>query len=107
MFAYVTMLWSLFLCRKWIFRQNRTLYVKDSVVIGNNVWIGRNVCIMPGVTIGESAVVGANAVVTCNVPPKTIFGGGQLKKYEKIEQNCVKESGSNFHLQRNAIYPSY
>lgn len=65
----------------------RALYVKGSVIIGNNVWVGRNVCIMPGVTIGDSAVIGANAVVTCNVPPRTIVGGVPARVIRKIESD--------------------
>ena len=53
----------------------RKLYSKGPVIIGNNVWTGRNVCIMPGITIGDGAIIGANAVVTKDVPANSIVGG--------------------------------
>lgn len=45
----------------------RELYGKGDVIIGNNIWTGGNVCIMPGVKIRNSAIIGANAVVTHDI----------------------------------------
>lgn len=53
----------------------RTLYSKGPVIIGNNVWIGHNVSIMPNVVIGDNCVIGANAVVTKNIPSNCIVAG--------------------------------
>ena len=53
----------------------RPLYSKGSVVIGNNVWLGNNVCVMPGVTIGDGAIIGANSVVTHDVPAYAVAAG--------------------------------
>lgn len=67
----------------------RKLYVKGPVVIGNNVWIGRNVCIMPGVSIGDGAIIGANSVVTEDIDASTVVGGVPAKVIRKI--NDVSE----------------
>lgn len=53
----------------------RPLYSKGPVIIGNHVWLGNNVCIMPGVTIGDGAIVGANSVVTHDVPAYAVVAG--------------------------------
>lgn len=46
----------------------RPLWSKGAVRIGNNVWIGEHVIILPGVSIGEGAVIGAGSVVTHDIP---------------------------------------
>lgn len=53
----------------------RPLYSKGPVVIGNNVWLGNNVCVMPGVTIGDGAIIGANSVVTHDIPAFAVAAG--------------------------------
>ena len=53
----------------------RKLYSKGEVNIGNNVWIGDGVCIMPGVTLGDGVIVGANSVVTKSFPNDAVIGG--------------------------------
>ena len=53
----------------------RPLYSKGPVVIGNNVWLGNNVCVMPGVNIGDGAIIGANSVVTHDVPAYAVAAG--------------------------------
>lgn len=55
--------------------EERPLYSKGPVVIGNYVWLGNNVCVMPGVTIGDGAIVGANSVVTHDVPAYAVAAG--------------------------------
>ncbi len=65
----------------------RSLYSKGPVHIGENVWIGRNVCIMPNVTIGNGAIIGANAVVTHNVPDNCVVGGIPAKIIKRISKN--------------------
>jgi acetyltransferase-like isoleucine patch superfamily enzyme len=62
----------------------RPLYSKGPVVIGNNVWLGNNVCIMPGVTIGDNVVIGANSVVTHNIPSYSIAAGVPAKIIKQL-----------------------
>lgn len=57
----------------------RELYIKGSVIIGNNVWIGDKACILSGVTIGDGAIIGCNAVVTHDVSPYSIVAGVPAK----------------------------
>ena len=47
----------------------RPLYSKGPVVIGNNVWL------VPGVTIGDGAIIGANSVVTHDIPAYAVAVG--------------------------------
>ena len=54
---------------------NRPLYSKGPIIIGDNVWIGERVAILAGVTIGNGAIIGANTVVTHNVPENAIAVG--------------------------------
>ena len=63
----------------------RQLYSKGAVKIGNNVWIGRNVCIMPNVQIGDGVIIGANAVVTHNIPNNCVVGGVPAKIIKMIK----------------------
>lgn len=58
---------------------NRKIYSKGPVVIGNNVWLGDNVSIMPGIEIGDGAIIGANSVVTKSIPPYCIAVGCPAK----------------------------
>lgn len=58
---------------------DRPLYVKGPVRIGDNVWIGEKAAIMSGVTIGDGAVIGANSVVTHDVPSYSIVAGCPAK----------------------------
>ena len=64
----------------------RTLYSKGAVSIGDNVWLGNNVCVMPGVTIGDGAIVGTGAVVTTDIPPFAVAVG--------IPARVIKQSPS-------------
>ena len=55
--------------------QDRPLYSKGGVVIGNNVWLCNNVCVLPGVTIGNGVIVAANSIVTHNIPNNCVAAG--------------------------------
>lgn len=65
---------------------NRPLYSKGPVVIGDNVWIGEKASIMPGVTIGQGAIIGANAVVTKDVPQYALVAGNPAKVIRIIKK---------------------
>lgn len=64
--------------------QERPLYSKGGITIGDNVWIGNNVCILPGVTIGDGVIIGANSVVTKDVPAYSIAAGAPAKIMRSI-----------------------
>jgi len=59
--------------------QQRRMYSKGPVIIGDNVWVGDKVSIMAGVRIGEGAVIAANAVVTKDVPDYSVVAGVPAK----------------------------
>lgn len=59
--------------------QDRKLYSKGRVVIGNNVWIGEGAVILPNVTIGDNTIVAAHAVVTKDIPSNTVVAGCPAK----------------------------
>ncbi len=63
----------------------RPLYSKREVHIGNNVWIGQNACILPGVTIGDGVIIAANSVVTHDIPAYSIAAGSPAKVIKHIE----------------------
>ena len=65
--------------------QNRPLFSKGKVVIGNNVWLCNNVCVLSNVTIGNGAIVAANSVVTHDIPDNCIAAGVPAKIIKKIE----------------------
>lgn len=54
---------------------DRKLFSKGPVIIGDKVWIGEHVTILPGVSIGEGCIIGAGAVVTRSLPPFSIAAG--------------------------------
>ncbi len=58
---------------------DRILFSKGPVIIGNNVWIGEKAAIMPGVVIGDNVIVGANSVVTKSIPANCIVVGCPAK----------------------------
>jgi acetyltransferase-like isoleucine patch superfamily enzyme len=47
---------------------DRLLYSKGPVIIGNNIWIGETSAILPGDTVGDGAIIGANSVATKDIP---------------------------------------
>lgn len=52
-------------------RINRSIFICDSIVIGDNVWIGANCTILKGVKIGNKSIIAAGSVVTKDVPENT------------------------------------
>ncbi len=68
-----------------IIPQQRKIYSKGKVVIGNNVWIGRNVSIMPNVKIGNNVIIGANSVVTHSFEDNVIIAGVPAKIIKRIQ----------------------
>lgn len=57
----------------------RNLFTKGPVTIGNNVHIGENVIILSGVTIGNNVTIGAGSVVTKSLPDYAIAAGNPCK----------------------------
>ena len=66
------------------------------IKIGNDVWIGYGVTILSGVTIVQGAIISAGSVVAKNIPPYSIFIGGQVKKYRFSQQIIQKLMGIDF-----------
>ena len=58
---------------------NRKLYSKGNIVIGNNVWIGDRAVILGGVTIGDNVIIAANTVVTKDIPSNAVVGGNPFR----------------------------
>ena len=58
---------------------DRPLYSKGAIFIGENVWIGEKAAILSGVHVGDGAVIGANSVVTHDVPAFSIVAGCPAK----------------------------
>ena len=54
---------------------DRPLYSKGPIIIGDCVWIGERAVILGGVKIGNGAIIGANSVVTHDVPENGIAVG--------------------------------
>lgn len=63
---------------------NRLVYSKGPVVIGDNVWLGNNVCVMPNVKIGDGAIIGANSVVTHDIPSYCVAVGSPARVVKTI-----------------------
>lgn len=66
-------------CTLEIAPNERDLYSKGPVRIGNNVWLGDNVVVLPNVTIGDSVVIGANSVVCKDIPSFSVAIGNPIK----------------------------
>lgn len=65
--------------------QDRPLYSKGKVIIGNNVWLCNNVCILSGVTVGSGVIVAANSVVTHDIPDNCVVAGMPAKIIKVIK----------------------
>ena len=65
--------------------QDRPLFSKGKVVIGNNVWLCNNVCVLSNVTIGNGVIVAANSVVTHDIPDNCIAAGVPAKIIKLID----------------------
>lgn len=59
--------------------EERPLFSKGRVLIGDNVWIGDKVTILPNVSIGDGVVIGANSVVTRDIPSFSVCVGNPAK----------------------------
>ncbi len=62
---------------------DRTEFVSDPIVIGNNVWIGEKATILKGVVIGDNTIVGAGAVVSKSMPADSIVAGNPARAIRK------------------------
>lgn len=58
---------------------DRLLYSKGPIIIGDNVHLGENVIILPNVIIGDNVVIGAGSVVTKNLPNNCIAVGNPAR----------------------------
>lgn len=63
---------------------DRVLYSKGPIHIGDNVHIGENVIILPNVTIGNNVIVGAGSIVTKNLPDNVVACGNPAKIVKTI-----------------------
>ena len=59
--------------------EDRQLYSRGSIVIGENVWIGEYVSILPGAKVGNGVIIGANSTVIGKLPDFTICVGSPAK----------------------------
>ena len=64
--------------------ENRNLFSRGEVIIGENVWIGEYVSILPGAKIGDGAIIGANSTVIGELPAFTICVGSPAKPVKKF-----------------------
>lgn len=62
----------------------RDLYSKGPISIGDRAWIGDKVVILGGVSIGEGAVVGASSVVTKDIPAYSIAVGNPARVIRQL-----------------------
>jgi len=60
---------------------------EKSIKIKDDVLIGAKSIILKGVTIGEGAIVGAGSVVTKDVPPYTIVAGNPARIIREIPED--------------------
>ncbi len=64
----------------------RKLYSKGEVIIGNNVWIGEGASILPNVRIGDNVVIGCNSVVTHNMPADSLVAGNPARVIKMMDE---------------------
>lgn len=65
--------------------QDRPLFSKGRVIIGDNVWLCNNVCVLPNVNIGNGVIIAANSVVTHDIPDNCVAAGVPAKIVKIIE----------------------
>lgn len=65
---------------------DRRLFSKGPVSIGNKVWICENATILPGVSIGNNVIVAANSVVTHDVPDRCVIAGNPATIVKYIDK---------------------
>ena len=63
---------------------------KGPIVIEDDVWIGYGCVILSGVTIGKGSVIGAMSIVSGDIPPYSIFAGGNIMRY-RFSENVIKK----------------
>lgn len=66
---------------------NRPLYSKGPVTIGDRVWICEYAIILPNVTIGDGAIIAAGAVVTKDVPAGCVAAGNPARVVKRIGED--------------------
>lgn len=66
---------------------NRNLFSKGKVKIGDNVWICDQVTILPGVTIGSGVTIATKSVVTKDIPSNSVAAGIPAKVIKTIKDN--------------------
>ncbi|WP_288273126.1 hypothetical protein [uncultured Bifidobacterium sp.] len=66
---------------------DRPLYSKGPVTIGDRVWICEHAIILPNVTIGDGAIIAAGAVVTKDVPPGCVAAGNPARVVRRIVED--------------------
>lgn len=49
----------------------RKIWGRTGVKIGNNVWIGANCVILPGAIIGDEVTIGAGCIINGEIPPRS------------------------------------
>ena len=63
---------------------DRPLFSKGAVYVGDKVWICERAIILPGVHIGSGSIIGAGAVVTHDVPEGCVVGGNPARIVKHI-----------------------
>ncbi len=62
------------------FVQNeKSIFSKGDIVIGNDVWSGANVTILSGVEVGDGCIIGTGSVISKNIAPYSIVVGNPGK----------------------------
>jgi len=64
-------------------KNNKDIYSKGSIIIGEDVWIGSNCVILSGVSVGRGSIIGAGSIVTKDVSPYSVVVGNPARKIKK------------------------